>query len=115
MGILARLIAANCILVISIAPKRAELSSPILPIDKSMSSILPEFIISSILIVLVGWPTILRMVVDDKNWPTLFWIGATASVRNFWSYFSNSLTKKSFMTRSCIFSMTLYRYLGSFI
>src|SRR3972149_8697953 len=75
-----RCIAAKFIREIISEPKRLALSSPIFPLERLIKRILPSFIISSKSKDEVRWPTMLRIVEDDKKRPTLFWIGATASV-----------------------------------
>src|SRR3989304_5844917 len=99
-----RCIAAKFIREIINEPKRLALSSPIFPLERLIKRILPSFIISSKSKDEVRCPTILRIVEEDKKRPTLFWIGATASVCRrglviiwVYSFFQNSLRTGSFI------------------
>ncbi len=73
--------AANWILVISMAPSSVALSSPRRPWDKLTSTILPWSMASSILNELFLAFTTSRTRGDDTNCPTLLRIGAIASWR----------------------------------
>ena len=85
-----RLIAASWIFVTMNDPRIAALSSPISPLERFTTKILPSSIISRMLKVLFGWPIILRMIGFAVNAPTLLRTGAIASDWNFSFQLANS-------------------------
>src|SRR3989338_8860754 len=100
--------AASWILVIIMAPKSAELSSPILPLDRFKSKI---FLSSMILLKSIEdftWPTMFLIIEDDKKRPTLFWIGAIASAWNRSGYLEYSSIQKALITGSVILLITFF-------
>ena len=91
-GISTLCIAAACNRVIIIPPSNDAFSSPIFPCARFINSIFLLSMISLRSIVDFTCPTMFRMTDDEMNLPTLFWIGATASVINleFWDICSYS-------------------------
>ncbi|QHU91112.1 hypothetical protein GWK75_01375 [Candidatus Saccharibacteria bacterium oral taxon 955] len=78
-GISERLMAASWILVTRNDPRIPALSSPIRPLLRLTTRILPSSIIWRILNVDFGWPMMLRITGLAVKAPTLFSTGAIAS------------------------------------
>ncbi len=76
------------------APKRAELSSPSLPVERSAIRIFFWSMISWILTLDLGWARVFLILVLLINWPTLFKMGEIASDWNLGSIWANSWVQK---------------------
>ena len=77
-------------------------SSPSLPFESEMRSILSFSIILSKLILLLGWPKMFLKMGDVRSGPTLLSIGAMCSWRLRLSWFKNSSIQKRFNSKSLI-------------
>src|SRR3989344_3188426 len=101
-------IAESCNLVISIAPKSDELSSPRRHWERFAISIFPSFMILSIFIELLGEPITRRIRGEETNWPTLFKIGEITSCCWSGRHWSYSSIQKCFKTWSSILDTVLF-------
>ena len=101
--------AANWNFVIIIAPSNFDVPSPIRPLLRFTMKIFLASIDSLMLNEILVCPTIFLIKGLAKNCPTLFWIGATASVANRSGYLLNSSTQNERMTGSLSCTMTHLR------
>ena len=68
-------------LVTMAEPRRFDLSSPILPLERLAKRILFWSITKPKSTELLVWPTMLRSGAEVRSWPILFWTGAIISFR----------------------------------